>query len=212
MNFNLTHENKFYYFAFLVLVSVFGYLIINHNPFFVPQLLPFTTVDEAIPFIPESIWIYASLYPMMIVCFYLLIDELEILEKGIKAFFLLQIVSFTIFLLYPTVYPRHIFPLQGETGVFTKMLFESIRQADLPLNCFPSLHVGNCFICFLFVWNLSRYKALPLLIWSLLVAFSTISTKQHYFYDVVSGMTAATFCYWMLFKKSLPTNSLQPHK
>ncbi len=207
INLKLNHKNKYLYFLGLAFFSVFGYLFINHYPFMTPEFLPMTMVDNAIPLIPDSIWIYVSMYPMMIVAFYFLIDELEVLEKAMPAFFFLQLFSFVVFIFYPVTFPRELFPLPEGMNIFSLQIFEHIRATDKPTNCFPSLHVGNCFICSFFLWRVDKKKSVFFILWSCLIAFSTISTKQHYFYDGVFGVVMAGICYLAFFReKKLMSN------
>ncbi len=203
INLKLNHKNKYLYFLGLVIISVFGYLFINHYPLYTPQLLPMTIVDESIPLIPDTIWIYVSMYPMMIVAFYFLLNDLTTLEKAMPAFFFLQIISFFVFIVFPVTFPRELYPLPAEMSVFTAKIFNGIRETDQPTNCFPSLHVGNCFICAFFLWGVDKKKCVSFTIWSCFIAFSTMSTKQHYFYDVVSGIVVAGVCYLGFFREKL---------
>src|SRR4051794_21064360 len=54
--------------AYGVLAGVFTmglYLASNHFPIFKPALLTFTPIDHAMPFLPESIWVYFSAFVLI---------------------------------------------------------------------------------------------------------------------------------------------------
>jgi membrane-associated phospholipid phosphatase len=208
----LTHQNKMLYFYVVAVLSILAYYVSNQFPIYPAQELPYTDLDHAVPLMPNTIWIYASMYPMMFVCFFMVIHRLDILERGYKAFFLLQIITFLIFLFFPVEYPRHLFPLPTDMAMGTKFVFETIRKADQPINCCPSLHVANSFLCSLFVWRAERKKGMACLAWSVIISFSTMSTKQHYFYDVATGTTFALIAYWVFFKTDLFSDILKAHE
>jgi membrane-associated phospholipid phosphatase len=56
-----------------------------------------------------------------------------------------------------------------------------------PYNAFPSLHVAISTICTFGFWKVKSKLFKPMFIWAILIIFSTVLTKQHYFLDVVSG-------------------------
>ena len=209
LRFQVTHQNKMFYFTVVAVVSMLSYYFSNQFPIYPSQELPYTLVDHAVPLMPNTIWIYASMYPMMFICFFLVFHRLDILERGYKAFLVLQLITFLIFIFYPVIYPRHLFPLPTDMPFGTKFVFETIRKADQPINCCPSLHVANSFLCSLFVWKAERKKGMACLAWSVIISFSTMSTKQHYFYDVATGTIFALMAYWVFFKTDLFSNIFQ---
>jgi membrane-associated phospholipid phosphatase len=60
--------------------------------------------------------------------------------------------------------------------------------ADTPNNCFPSMHVALTSVS---TWSLRgyapRYFKLFML-WTLAIILSTLTTKQHYFVDILGGL------------------------
>jgi membrane-associated phospholipid phosphatase len=171
-------------------LSLFGlaaplYLIPNHYPVFTPVELPLTRIDSIIPFVPETIWIYLSEYPLLISAF-VLTRHPEALNRYVKSILAVLLASALIFILYPTTYPRDRFPLPPELDPFSRFLFELQRTGDSPLNCFPSLHVGSVLTSTL----LFRDRPRAFLIffgWAILICLSTLTTKQHYVWDVLGG-------------------------
>jgi membrane-associated phospholipid phosphatase len=80
---------------------------------------------------------------------------------------------------------------------------------DTPANCCPSLHVSTAFLtAFIFIDSSSEggvrrerrgYLAIYL-VWAFAIAVSTLTTKQHYLVDVVTGFVLALAHYWVFFR------------
>ncbi len=171
-------------------VSLFGlaaplYLVPNHYPVFSPVELPLTRIDTAIPFIPETIWIYLSEYPLLIAAF-VASKRPEVLNRYVKATLVVLFASALIFTFFPTTYPRDRFPLPPGLDPLSRFLFELQRTGDSPLNCFPSLHVGSVLTSTLLLRDRPRLFLL-FLGWAALICLSTLTTKQHYAWDVLGG-------------------------
>jgi membrane-associated phospholipid phosphatase len=161
------------------------YLIPNHYPIFPPKELSLTWIDQWVPFWPESIWIYLSEYPFLFSAF-LLLKKPESQERYLKNTFILLSLSAVTFFMFPTTYPRHLFPLPSSMDSFSRFLFDLQRAGDTPNNCFPSLHVGTVFLAALSLKENKKYFFVYLA-WALAIAFSTLTTKQHYVWDVIGG-------------------------
>jgi membrane-associated phospholipid phosphatase len=163
---------------------------LGHCPWTRPAYLPLTDLDLALPLLPWTLLIYLSDY--LFILFVLL--SLKKAEDFSSAFYRMIvgiILSFVIFLFYPTVYPRPLLPadpLWGETFLFLHFL-------DQPTNCFPSLHVSMTLIAAASMRPLSRgWRSLGW-IWALAICLSTLTTKQHYVWDVLGGVAIA----WVAF-------------
>jgi membrane-associated phospholipid phosphatase len=196
----LTPKNKYPIGIAVGILITASYLSSNHVHFLEPKLLPLSTVDQSIPFIPETVWIYISDY---LFCFivYVLCKNLINLNKYLYAFLALQAGSILIFLLWPTTYPRELFPLPSSLDGLTYQAFQMLRKADTPMNCCPSLHVSSVYLCSFNFLKEQREKFRWFLGWATAVAISTLTTKQHYLIDVVTGLAIALASYWIFFKK-----------
>jgi membrane-associated phospholipid phosphatase len=193
-------ENKFFAGALLFVIASTLYLTSNHLHFLPPQLLPMSWVDLATPFWPNTVWIYLSEYFYFIIIYALIQDGLN-LNKYWWAFFGLQLVSVGIFLAWPTTYPRDQFPLPNDMNAITHYAFASLRETDTPANCCPSLHVSSVYLAsFLFI-NEQRKRLPFFFIWGSLIALSTLTTKQHYLVDVVTGFMMAVLFYWLFYRR-----------
>lgn len=185
-------ENKWSMGALLALVTGFLYLTSNHFQIFEPQLLHMTWIDRAVPFIPQTVWIYVSEY-LLFFTVYWQCKKIENLNRYAFAFLAQQVFSVMVFWTWPTIYPRELFPLPQNLDPFTNFIFEQLRTADAPTNCCPSLHVSSVYLCSMMFLHEQRHKFPFFFTWATAIAVSTLTTKQHYFIDVVAGFIVAVF-------------------
>ena len=147
-------------------------------------------LDQKIPLMKWTIYIYNMFYPLV---FFLLAylytkDEKKYFNAciaGIVGYLICDVI----FLSYPTImdYPRDIV-----VHNFTDLVLKITYVADTPaLNCFPSIH---CLFCFQTIYSLVSSKKTNKnikifgTIFLILIAISTLTVKQHYFYDVVASL------------------------
>jgi membrane-associated phospholipid phosphatase len=190
-----------------------AYLMTNHFHLLPPQELPLTWLDRATPFMPTTLWVYVSEYVFFIAAYLSARDVLN-LNRYVYAFVSLMLVSFLIFWAWPTTYPRALYPLPDALDPLTRYAFASLRETDTPANCLPSLHVSATLLTSLLFLG-ERRNYFPLFLgWALAIAISTLTTKQHYLADVISGMGLALIHYWIFFHwvsyDSLEVAGLQP--
>ncbi len=195
----LTHRNKTLVIFlltgfFLALYTTAGAISYQNGGF-----LPMPQFEQDIPFWTWTIWIYIVLYPAYIVwSLYSYTDEIG-MNKTLFGFILLTIISCTIFILFPVSYPRGFFPLSLDNDLST-LIYRAMRAADKPSNCLPSLHVGLCFTFAYGFYNQCRKRFWVAIFISTLIGISTLTTKQHYIYDIVLGFAFATVLYYLLNK------------
>jgi len=171
------------------------YFYTNHFPLFTPVELPVFWVDRIIPFSEWAVFIYVSEYIYFTVIFLMLEPE-EAWKNYLKVFFFVQAFSCVVFLFFPTMLPRDLYPIQEDSLPIVKTVWGWLRTIDAPTNCFPSLHVSTVILSALSFKNINKKKYRFFLVWGLFIAFSTLPTKQHYFIDVVSGLLIAFVGYW----------------
>ena len=175
------------------------YMIPNHHPFFEPHYLTMTPIDQWVPFVPWTVWIYCSEY-FLIYSAYLISSNDHNYNRFLYAFLTLQTFSSFIFCIYPTTFPRELFPLVAD-GSLTTRFFEGLRVTDAPTNCFPSLHVSSVYLSS-FIFIKEKRKLFPIyFIWASLIGLSTLTTKQHYLADVIAGLGLAYGFYWLFHSK-----------
>lgn len=192
----LTRENRGWVFFFTVINLSIIYLIPNRIAFIEPRLLPMHWIDEVTPFLPNTIWIYNSEYFLYFFAF-LFAKDYENLNKMLYAFYSMYLFSALIFFVFPTTYPRELFPLTPDVNPITYLLFQGFRTLDTPANCAPSLHVASCYLASFIFLREQREKFPWFFVWGSAVAITTLTTKQHYLIDVILGFFMCLTFYWI---------------
>ena len=182
-------------FVFLIFFAI-GYGFTNRFPIFAPKVLPMTVVDDYFGFHPWTIWIYISDY-LLIFLPVILVTHADMLKRLAKGFFMNCAIHYPIFFFFPTTIERP--PLLEQNA--TASVFNWVRAMDTPVNCFPSQHVSLCFFIALAFWNYKRKWSIFFLMWAALISLSTLSTKQHYFWDILGGLLVTVITFWIVFRK-----------
>jgi membrane-associated phospholipid phosphatase len=182
----ITLENKHIFYAVSVFYFIIPYMFFNHYHWAPPHRLPLTPIDVQVPFLPWTGWVYSLTY---LLPFYpaVVTTDLAGVRALLKSFFWVSTWAFLTFALYPTVYPRALMSPLG-TSLFPLSL---IRYLDAPTNCLPSLHVAYSFTGAFFVMRYSWKAGILALFIAAAISASTLTTKQHYVWDVVTGYILA---------------------
>lgn len=149
------------------------------------------TLDERIPYLPWTLVLYYGAYAVLFATPVLAYPRSP---AGARALFrlygslvLAALVAGTVFLLCPAEMTLRAGAEEPGTTLFGRAHL-LLRRIDLPFNTWPSLHVAlPCLILLVARRWLPRTRAL--LLWTLwaAVALSTLTVKQHYLWDVLTG-------------------------
>ena len=175
--------NRFFIYALVYCYDTAGYLFTNHLNWRHPTEFNLNAIDLWIPFLPMTGWIYVSVYLMPFVAM-ICVREQKLIRAQIFSFLLAPTLAFMIFFIYPTCYPRP--PL--ESGGVGNMALAMVYGLDAPSNAWPSLHVVYAFLTCYFVGLTHPRWGKVILLWAVGVSVSTLTTKQHYFNDVIAGL------------------------
>ena len=157
----------------------------------------FTAADALIPFVPEFIWVYHTLIPVILFTTIILIKRKDCFFSSYIACLLAAGSLLIFYFLFPAYYPRG--GLIEEVTI-SEWLVNWTRMIDDANNTFPSSHVTFSWIMFLSVVNCDiakKYSSLNIfyVCWAILVSISTLLLKQHFIIDVGSGIILASICY-----------------
>ncbi len=156
------------------------------------------SLDRTIPLLPDFIWAYHSLLPVIIFTSIFLVEEKINVYRLIAACIISTVILNIFYIYYPSFYPRSEF--QFDMAGPSEWLLAWTREVDGSNNTFPSGHVTFSWIMF---WSIRFSKISEkfnwltptYFVWAMLVSFSTLALKQHYIVDVFSGMILATLTY-----------------
>lgn len=178
------------------------YLGANHFQLVPVRTLELGPLDVWIPFIPETAWLYWSDYFLVFISFQLLRAP-GTTAQFVKAFVTLVAAGTMVHWLYPTVYPRHLYPCPVGLDSITHAALDAFRVADTPASCLPSLHVAASYLAAFACWPQARRGRWVLLGWATGIAVATLTVKQHYIVDVLAGVALAG-AVWFVFYRWLP--------
>ncbi len=176
----------------LTLLFCVPYVYLANNPFFTPHDVPLTWLDNAIAFNPHWIWVYQSVY-VLTALLPLIAHTRDQLKRYITGYTLLVSVCFFIYIFFPTQIFRHHPPDEQ-----VNFMFRLLWLYDGNCNALPSLHVGFLYFTLLFARRV--YGPVPgwvstlLITWFLLIAYSTLALKEHYAWDLYTGVGLAAVC------------------
>ena len=154
--------------------------------------LDMSALDRAIPLVPSTFWIYGSVYFIFFASCWLQKD-LKVYNRFLYTYLASYLLIAIFFCLYPTEFPRDQFPVSPTTT--SGIALSLFRQVDLPNNCFPSMHVGTCVLVTLPFFRRRPKVFWVFALWTLAIAVTTLTTKQHYLVDVVAGFVYAFVMY-----------------
>jgi len=173
------------------MVFALVYFALGACPWSEPSYLPLTAMDHALPLMPWTLLIYLSDYAFIL----LVLLNLRQAEDFSHAFYRMIagiVISFAIFLIFPTVYPR----LPAPAEPFWSETFAYLHFLDRPTNCFPSLHVSMTLIAAASLGSMRSSWRWGAYLWALAICLSTLTTKQHYVWDVLGGMFVSMASVW----------------
>jgi|YelNatPaOPRAMG01_1025707.scaffolds.fasta_scaffold09919_7 membrane-associated phospholipid phosphatase len=194
----LKHEKLFIALFLVTFLSTGFYYVDWHNHLLWKEGMKFynltTFIDRSIPFTPGWVWIYLLYYPFCFTPLFLL-NNIDTFRRVAAAYLLEFIIAFIVFLSFPVRMIRpEIVPV-----TLSEKIVEVIYRVDPGFNVFPSLHVANSFLVALIFYRYNRTVGIIFIFIAVLISISTLFVKQHYFFDVVTGLLDVAVVYPFVF-------------
>ncbi len=164
------------------------YLYLSHHiwrPLWNPPLL---WLDRNIPYQPQWLWVYQSLYLLTGTIPWLATKKWH-LRRFVVSFWIVAAIGLVTFVLLPVAAPKPeiISPSPG----MSLLLFYDGRYGN-----FPSLHAAFLVLTLLFGFRAMDCRVpLPvvglMLAWAGAILYSTLALKEHYAVDLLAGIAVA---------------------
>ena len=165
----------------------------------VPSL--FFSWEHSIPLWPWTIVPYWSIDLMYGLAILLTSSWQSLKTLGLRLL-TAQMVCIICFLLFPLKFYFDRPVLNGFFG----LLFDILMGFDKPFNQAPSLHITLLVILWQFYAQYFRRLGRYILhLWCFLIALSVLTTWQHHFFDIPTGLWVGCLCIWLW-----PDNRLTP--
>ncbi|MDR3086946.1 MAG: phosphatase PAP2/dual specificity phosphatase family protein, partial [Azoarcus sp.] len=150
--------------------------------------------ERAIPFWPWTIIFYWSIDLLYGLAFLCCRDKAETNRLGLR-YLAAQVIAISCFLLWPLRFAFERPPVEGFLGAF----FNVLTVFDLPYNQSPSLHIAVLVIMWRQFATLKTPPAARFVIhgWAILIGVSVLTTWQHHFIDIPTGLAAGLVCLWL---------------
>ena len=173
---------------------------------FIPKI---PCIDDHIPVVSIFVVIYVFSYVFWI--FGPIIASLTEKENFLNYIIGLSvayIIGFLIFVFAPTYMDRTaegLLEIASRPGLFNHLL-GTVYSSDgsaLAFNLFPSYHCLISLYCYLGIRKreeVSKGIRVYSLIMAMLICMSTVLTKQHYFADIIGGLSISIICYTVVQK------------
>ena len=199
----MSNRVKAKYLSFLTVFILGTYFLIQNLVSHQHELL--TELDQVIPFMPDFVWIYHSLIPVIGATLFLLVNNRRNFFNTFWACLGATFVIHLIYVIMPSFYPRPDIIPEG----LSEQLLALTYEVDNGSNTFPSGHVCYSWLLFLGVfYSQDARKVFGLrslyLLWAIGVTLSTLTLKVHYVVDVIGGLALAFLMFYTfryLFKK-----------
>jgi len=168
----------------------YAYFWIMRHPLSAATVIPVTWIDDLVPFSPQSLFLYASLWVYVALGSLFTKDGRE-LAAWAAACFSMIIVGLGIFMALPTKVPDFAVDWSQYPSL------EFLKAVDASGNALPSLHAAFAvFTAVVLHRQLTAVRAPRALLacnvlWCLGIVYSAMATRQHLALDIIAGAVLA---------------------
>jgi hypothetical protein len=176
-----------------LIIGIFfvAYLHLLHHPRYPVTVMPSTGVDRLVPFQPEALYVYLTLWLYVGAGPGLQLRWRELISYAAWSV-LLCVAGLTIFRFWPTQIPWSGLDLSAHFG------FAMLRGIDAAGNACPSMHVAFASFTAVRIDQVLRATGSPRLLraanlgWATAIVYSTLAIRQHVVADVGAGLLLGT--------------------
>ena len=158
-----------------------------------------TRLDDAIPFWPWTAWCYLPFYAGVFIIAVAGIKRRAVFNGAVQAVLIVMTLGALGHIFIGAVYPRPV--LYPPFADISAAFLAAVQHIDPPGNVFPSLHVAHTTMLSLLLIKDRPVLGRVALAMATALALSTLTTKQHFLADVVSGYALAFMGRWFALRK-----------
>jgi hypothetical protein len=171
------------------------YLFLSHHIWRQLWNPPLFWVDRNIPYQPQWLWVYQSLYLVTGTIPWLATKKWQ-LCRFVVTFWIVAAIGLGIFFLLPVAAPMS--DIISQSLGMSPLLFYDGRYGN-----FPSLHAAFLVMTLLFGFRAMDYRVpLPvvggMLTWAGAILYATLAVKEHYAIDLLAGIAVALAVDWLV--------------
>ena len=154
-----------------------------------------TSLDAALPFWLGSVVVYWSILPMGLLPLFVVADR-DCFRRVALAYAVTIAVALTSFVAFPVTSLgfRPAASAFADAG-FSGWLLQLLYFLDPPMNLFPSLHLALAILAALAAVHVRSPLGAFAVAWTLCIAVSVCTTKQHFVVDAVAGIALAALAH-----------------
>ena len=158
-----------------------------------------TRLDDAIPFWPWTAWCYLPFYAGVFIIAIIGIKRRDLFNRALISVVIVMTIGAAGHIFIGAEYPRPV--LHPPYPDISSAFLAAVQGIDPPGNVFPSLHVAHTtMLALILIKDRPRLGRVALAMATAL-ALSTLTTKQHFIADVLSGYALAFFGRWLALRK-----------
>ncbi len=173
------------------LYFIFGWLTEGKDSGIQPRVF----MDDLIPFSTGWLTIYVYMYAQASAPFAVLTDR-RLLERCVIGALLIYALALPIWYCFPVHRPE----VQFAMNDYWTFWVSTVHELDPPTNCLPSMHVALSFFAAIHIFYVDRRFGLLLLFGVLLIWWSTVALRQHWFVDGGAGILLALLVDRIMFR------------
>ena len=159
-----------------------------------------SSLDDAIPFVPEAIYVYVTVYTALLLPLFTVRCP-RLFRRVVFAYAAAIGVALLCFAAFPVSSLSLRPDLEGVAGDrFALWGVELLYSLDPPANLFPSVHLAISALAALASWEARRIYGACALALTTLVGVSICLVKQHFAIDGVAGLALALVVWALLIR------------
>jgi PAP2 superfamily len=196
--------------ASLTIFFVGGYfgLGLSRNPAHIHEIT--TQLDEQIPFIASSVWIYLWVFPCSLTPLFVVRCP-RLFRRSAIAYSVVIAISFVFFAAYPVTSSRlRVAPTTLDLSHPSHWAVSVVYGLDPPYNLFPSLHLAIAALAAFSVRKATKRYGMAIFVSVGFVGVAVCTVKQHCLLDVFGGLALATLADILILRPYRPPDGTKP--